>query len=62
MVECNIIHSAHRVDVDKLFLLYLSRKLAGLLMAESALLTGILKLTNDPYVAAKIAGIKLGES
>jgi GDP-L-fucose synthase len=31
-------------------------------MAESALLTGTLEPTNEPYAIAKIAGIKLCES
>lgn len=65
MMECNIIHSAHQAGVDKLLFLGSSciyPKLAKQPMAESALLTGILESTNEPYAVAKIAGIKLCES
>lgn len=65
MIECNIIHSAHLADVQKLLFLGSSciyPKLAKQPMQESALLTGILEATNEPYAIAKIAGIKLCES
>ena len=65
MIECNIIHSAHMADVNDLVFLGSSciyPKLAEQPMAESALLTGILEPTNEPYAVAKIAGIKLCES
>ncbi|WP_346839858.1 GDP-L-fucose synthase [Microbulbifer sp. SAOS-129_SWC] len=65
MMECNIIHSAHQAGVDKLLLLGSSciyPKEAEQPMAESALLTGTLESTNEPYAVAKIAGIKLCES
>jgi GDP-L-fucose synthase len=65
MIECNIIHSAHRAGVDKLLFLGSSciyPKLAPQPMAEDALLTGGLEPTNEPYAIAKIAGIKLCES
>ena len=65
MMECNIIHSAHQTGVDKLLLLGSSciyPKQAEQPMAESALLTGTLESTNEPYAVAKIAGIKLCES
>lgn len=65
MIECNIIHSAHLADVNDLLFLGSSciyPKLAEQPMAESALLTGTLEPTNEPYAIAKIAGIKLCES
>ncbi|EMK6668395.1 GDP-L-fucose synthase [Vibrio fluvialis] len=65
MMECNIIHSAHKHDVQHLLFLGSSciyPKLAEQPMSESALLTGILESTNEPYAIAKIAGIKLCES
>lgn len=65
MIECNIIHSAHLAGVQKLLFLGSSciyPKLAEQPMKESALLTGTLEPTNEPYAIAKIAGIKLCES
>lgn len=65
MIECNIIHSAHLVGISDLLFLGSSciyPKLAVQPMKESALLTGILEPTNEPYAIAKIAGIKLCES
>ena len=65
MIECNIIHSAHLADVNDLVFLGSSciyPKLAEQPMQESALLTGTLEPTNEPYAVAKIAGIKLCES
>ena len=65
MMECNIIHAAHQADVQKLLFLGSSciyPKLAVQPMKESALLTGVLEPTNEPYAIAKIAGIKLCES
>lgn len=65
MIECNIIHSAHLTGIQKLLFLGSSciyPKLAEQPMKESALLTGILEPTNEPYAIAKIAGIKLCES
>jgi GDP-L-fucose synthase len=65
MIECNIIHSAHLANVQKLLLLGSSciyPKLAEQPMTEAALLTGTLEATNEPYAIAKIAGIKLCES
>lgn len=65
MIECNIINSAHEADIQKLLFLGSSciyPKLAEQPMAESALLTGTLEPTNEPYAIAKIAGIKLCES
>lgn len=65
MIEANIIHAAHQNNVQKLLFLGSSciyPKLAVQPMQESALLTGILEPTNEPYAIAKIAGIKLCES
>ena len=65
MIESNIIHSSHKVGIQKLLFLGSSciyPKFADQPMKESALLTGILEPTNEPYAIAKIAGIKLCES
>jgi GDP-L-fucose synthase len=65
MIEANIIHAAHTSNVQKLLFLGSSciyPKNAEQPMKESALLTGILESTNEPYAIAKIAGIKLCES
>lgn len=65
MIEANIIHSAHLNKVQKLLFLGSSciyPKLADQPMQETALLTGTLEETNEPYAIAKIAGIKLCES
>ena len=65
MMECNIVHAAHQTGVQKLLFLGPSciyPKYADQPMKESALLTGILESTNEPYAIAKIAGIKLCES
>lgn len=65
MIECNIIHSAHQANIQQLLFLGSSciyPKLAEQPMSETALLTGTLEETNEPYAIAKIAGIKLCES
>lgn len=65
MIQCNVIHAAHLADISQLLFLGSSciyPKLAEQPMVESALLTGILEPTNEPYAIAKIAGIKLCES
>lgn len=65
MIQCNIIHSAHLAGIQKLLFLGSSciyPKLAEQPMKETALLTGPLEETNEPYAIAKIAGIKLCES
>jgi len=65
MIETNIIHAAHKNDVQKLLFLGSSciyPKFAEQPMTEDALLTGTLEATNEPYAIAKIAGIKLCES
>jgi len=65
MVQANVIQAAHTHDVQKLLFLGSSciyPRLAPQPMGESALLTGALEPTNEPYAVAKIAGIKLCES
>jgi GDP-L-fucose synthase len=65
MMEANVIHQAFTHGVKKLLFLGSSciyPKLAAQPMNESALLTGKLESTNEPYAIAKIAGIKLCES
>lgn len=62
MIHATVVHSAHLFGVRKL--LYLGSSCiypreAPQPMAESALLTGPLEPTNEPYAVAKIAGIKL---
>ena len=65
MMEANVIHQAFESGVQKLLFLGSSciyPKLVEQPMKESALLTGVLEATNEPYAIAKIAGIKLCES
>ena len=65
MMEANVIHQAFTSGVKRLLFLGSSciyPKLAPQPMSESALLTGVLEPTNEPYAIAKIAGIKLCES
>ncbi|NYT46294.1 GDP-L-fucose synthase [Alcaligenaceae bacterium] len=65
MIEAHVIHAAHTASVQKLLFLGSSciyPKHADQPMKESALLTGVLEATNEPYAIAKIAGIKLCES
>jgi GDP-L-fucose synthase len=65
MIQSNIINAAHNAGVQDLLFLGSSciyPRLAAQPMAESALLTGSLEPTNEPYAVAKIAGIKLCES
>jgi len=62
LIEANIIHAAHRAQVEKLLFLGSSciyPKLAPQPIHEDALLTGPLEPTNEWYAIAKIAGIKL---
>ena len=62
MIEANVIHAAYKVGVKKLLFLGSSciyPKMAPQPLQESALLTGELEPTNEPYAIAKIAGIKL---
>jgi GDP-L-fucose synthase len=65
MIQCNIINGAHLANIQQLLFLGSSciyPKLAEQPMQETALLTGTLEETNEPYAIAKIAGIKLCES
>jgi GDP-L-fucose synthase len=65
MIQANIIHAAHKNNIQKLIFLGSSciyPKSAKQPMKEEALLTGVLEPTNEPYAIAKIAGIKLCES
>ena len=65
MVEANVIHQAWAAGCQRLLFLGSSciyPKLAPQPMPESALYTGVLEATNEPYAIAKIAGIKLCES
>lgn len=65
MIECNVIHQAYAAGVTRLLQLGSSciyPRAVEQPMAETALLTGILEPTNEPYAVAKIAGIKLCES
>jgi GDP-L-fucose synthase len=65
MIEANVIEAAFRSGVKRLLFLGSSciyPRLAQQPMSESALLTGPLEPTNEPYAIAKIAGIKLCES
>jgi len=65
MIQSNVIHQAYGAGVMDLLQLGSSciyPRLAKQPMSESALLTGTLEPTNEPYAIAKIAGIKLCES
>jgi GDP-L-fucose synthase len=65
MLEANVIHQAFVSGTKRLLFLGSSciyPRLALQPMTESALLTGKLEPTNEPYAIAKIAGIKLCES
>lgn len=65
MIEANIIHEAWSAGTKGLLFLGSSciyPKLAPQPMKETALLTGPLEPTNEPYAIAKIAGIKMCES
>ena len=65
MIQTNIINAAFKFHVKKLLFLgstCIYPKLAEQPIKESALLTGLLENTNEPYAIAKISGIKLCES
>ena len=65
MVQANVVDAAFHNDVKKLLFLGSSciyPRMASQPMPESALLSGPLEPTNEPYAIAKIAGIKLCES
>lgn len=64
-IQNNIIHAAHTNNVQKLLFLGSSciyPRAVEQPMKETALLTGVLEPTNEPYAIAKIAGIKMCES
>lgn len=64
-IQNNIIHAAYVYKTEKLLFLGSSciyPKLAAQPMQETALLTGPLEPTNEPYAIAKIAGIKMCEA
>ncbi len=64
-IATNVIHAAHKADVNKLIQLGSSciyPRDAPQPIAEEALMTGPLEPTNAPYALAKIAAIKLCES
>ncbi|GHT01775.1 GDP-L-fucose synthase [Synergistales bacterium] len=65
IMEANIINESWRTGVKKLLFLGSSciyPRMARQPIRESALLTGELEPTNEPYAIAKIAGVKLCES
>lgn len=65
VIQSNIIHEAWRHGIEKLLFLGSSciyPRLADQPITESALLSGPLEPTNEPYAIAKIAGIKCCES
>jgi GDP-L-fucose synthase len=62
VIESNVIHAAHKADIDRLVFLGSSciyPKFAPQPIKEEALLSGPLEPTNEWYAIAKIAGIKL---
>src|SRR5215470_3200106 len=64
-IAANVIHAAHANRAEKLMFLGSSciyPKLAPQPLRESAILTGPLEPTNEPYAIAKIAGIKMAEA
>jgi GDP-L-fucose synthase len=61
-IQTNVIHSAWRYGAKKLLFLgspCIYPKTAPQPMEESALLTGLLEPTSEPYAIAKIAGIRM---
>jgi len=65
MIQCNLIHGAHRAGVQRLCFLGSSciyPRDCPQPIREEYLLTGPLERTNEPYAIAKIAGIKLCEN
>jgi GDP-L-fucose synthase len=61
-MAAHLIHAAHETGVERFLLLGSSciyPKLAPQPISETALLTGSLEPTNEPYAIAKIAGVKL---
>ena len=65
VIQNNLVSAAYRFGVSRLLMLGSSciyPKLAEQPISETALMTGPLESTNEPYAIAKIAGIKLCES
>lgn len=65
MIECNLIHGAHRAGIHRLCFLGSSciyPRDCPQPIKEEYLLSGPLERTNEPYAIAKIAGIKLCEN
>ena len=65
IIETNLVHGAYLAGITRILFLGSSciyPKHCSQPMKESALLTGELEATNEPYAIAKIAGIKLCES
>jgi GDP-L-fucose synthase len=65
VIATNVIHASHVTNVAKLLFLgstCIYPRLSPQPMPESALLTGPLEATNEPYAIAKIAGIKMCEA
>jgi len=64
-IQTNLLDSAHAADIERVLFLGSSciyPKFAPQPIPESALLTGELEPTNEPYAIAKIAGLKLVEA
>lgn len=64
-IQGNLIDGAHAAGIERLLFLGSSciyPKFAPQPITESALLTGALEPTNEPYAIAKIAGLKLVEA
>jgi len=64
-IQTNLLDAAHAADIEKVLFLGSSciyPKFAPQPIPESALLTGALEPTNEPYAIAKIAGLKLVEA
>ena len=64
-IAANLIHGAHRAGIQRLMFLAsncIYPRDCVQPMPESALLTGPLEPTNEPYAIAKIAGLKMCES
>lgn len=64
MIASNCIHQAYEAGVKKLLFLgstCIYPKMAPQPIPESALLSGPLEPTNEPYAVAKIAGLKLAQ-
>jgi len=64
-IQTNLLDAAHAAKIDRVLFLGSSciyPKLAPQPIPESALLTGTLEPTNEPYAISKIAGLKLVEA